>query len=458
MVDLYKQGIKPNYWCWDSHGEEAMSSNNRNTNNMNKEDTSSQSLYIEPQRNPYEYMIFDAIGSEIMGQFEQPIEEPPKFFMICYNLHKDHWDGCDTHSELSMVVRMLSIKAERHILQQSFDEILQVMNEGMPNDNLLIPNFYRAKKLVSKLGMESKGGKDVRLKRTHYLPLTPRLKRLYASMNSAHHMRWPYEHQQVQGVLEHPSDAEAWKHFDLTHPNFSSEPHNVRLGLCADGFAPFGHLVLNIRVGLPHKPKSKIDVYLQPLIDELKLLWEEGWMTAGKLACPYCMERTKAFHLRHGAKTSWFDCHRQFLPNDHLFRRNKDAFYKNRIEKLEPPPRLIGQEIWQRVHMNPMIIDNDEIQILTKLSIFWDLPYWSTNLIRHNLDVMHIEKNVPDYVFNIVMDIKGKTKDNIKARMDLKEYCKRKDLEIHEQSNGRIIKPKANYTFSLEKKEQFVNG
>lgn len=183
-----------------------------------------------------------------------------------------------------------------------------------------------------------------------------------------------------------------------------------------------------------------------------------GWMTAGKLACPYCMERTKAFHLRHGAKTSWFDCHRQFLPNDHLFRRNKDAFYKNRIEKLEPPPRLIGQEIWQRVHMNPMIIDNDEIQILTKLSIFWDLPYWSTNLIRHNLDVMHIEKNVPDYVFNIVMDIKGKTKDNIKARMDLKEYCKRKDLEIHEQSNGRIIKPKANYTFSLEKKEQFVNG
>ena len=35
-----------------------------------------------------------------------------------------------------------------------------------------------------------------------------------------------------------------------------------------------------------------------------------------------------------------------------------------------------------------------------KRSIFWDFPYWSTLLIRHNLDVMHIEKNVFDNVFN----------------------------------------------------------
>ena len=51
------------------------------------------------------------------------------------------------------------------------------------------------------------------------------------------------------------------------------------------------------------------------------------------------------------------------------------------------------------------------------------MPYWSTNLIRHNLDVMHIEKNVFENVFenvfNTVMNIEGKTKDNIKAREDL---------------------------------------
>ena len=33
-----------------------------------------------------------------------------------------------------------------------------------------------------------------------------------------------------------------------------------------------------------------------------------------------------------------------------------------------------------------------------KRSIFWDLPYWGDLLIRHNLDVMHIEKNVFDNV------------------------------------------------------------
>ena len=43
-----------------------------------------------------------------------------------------------------------------------------------------------------------------------------------------------------------------------------------------------------------------------------------------------------------------------------------------------------------------------------KMSIIWELPYWHTNLIQHNLNVMHIEKNIFDNVLNTVMDIKGK--------------------------------------------------
>jgi len=114
-------------------------------------------------------------------------------------------------------------------------------------------------------------------------------------------MRWHYEHQQVEGVLEHPSDAEAWKHFDQKYPEFASESRNVRLGLCSDGFTPFGqsaspyscwpiivtpynlppwmcmstpYLFLTMIIHGRSNPKSKIDVYLQPLIDELKLLWD----------------------------------------------------------------------------------------------------------------------------------------------------------------------------------------
>ena len=39
-----------------------------------------------------------------------------------------------------------------------------------------------------------------------------------------------------------------------------------------------------------------------------------------------------------------------------------------------------------------------------KKSIFFELPYWEHNLVRHNLDVMHIEKNVCD---NIIWTLLG---------------------------------------------------
>ena len=78
-----------------------------------------------------------------------------------------------------------------------------------------------------------------------------------------------------------------------------------------------------------------------------------GWMTSGKLACPYCMEHTKSFILANANKQSLFDCHRQFLPMDHRFRRNKSAFYKNREEHSEPPPTLTGEQLWNRVSLLP---------------------------------------------------------------------------------------------------------
>jgi len=50
------------------------------------------------------------------------------------------------------------------------------------------------------------------------------------------------------------------------------------------------------------------------------------------------------------------------------------------------------------------------------------------NLFRHNLDVMHIENNMFENIFNTVMDIKGKIKDNIKARMDITLFYERMRL------------------------------
>ncbi|XP_057986691.1 uncharacterized protein LOC131171237 [Hevea brasiliensis] len=82
-------------------------------------------------------------------------------------------------------------------------------------------------------------------------------------------------------------------------------------------------------------------------------------------------------------------------------------------------------------------------------SIFWDLPYWSTNMLRHNLDVMHIEKNVFENIFNTVMNVEGKTKDNAKSREDLKEFCHRPELE-RDMATGKY--PKASYTLDKQSK------
>ena len=73
-----------------------------------------------------------------------------------------------------------------------------------------------------------------------YLPIKDRLKRLYQSEKTAAAMRWHAEHTQKEGEINHPSDAKAWKHLNSVYPDFASNPRNVYLGLCTDGFSPFG--------------------------------------------------------------------------------------------------------------------------------------------------------------------------------------------------------------------------
>ena len=148
--------------------------------------------------------------------------------------------------------------------------------------------------------------KAVPVKQLWYLPLTPRLQRLYSSITVTKEMQWHYENPWQLGLLSYPSDDEVWKHFDWIFPNFSCEPRNVRLGFYTDNFSPYGmsgrpyscwpvivtpynlpcwlcmkleYLFLTLIIPGPHNPKAKIDVYLQPLIDELKTLWIEGALT-----------------------------------------------------------------------------------------------------------------------------------------------------------------------------------
>ena len=73
---------------------------------------------------------------------------------------------------------------------------------------------------------------------------------------------------------------------------------------------------------------------------------------------------------------------------------------------------------------------------------------------RHNIDVMHVVKNVGDHLLLTMLDVKDKAKDGISAHEDLKRMNFMKELQLQEL-NGRTVKPKAPFTLSCEEKELF---
>lgn len=91
-----------------------------------------------------------------------------------------------------------------------------------------------------------------------------------------------------------------------------------------------------------------------------------------------------------------------------------------------------------------------------KRSIFFELPYWHKNPLRHNLDVMHIEKNILDSVIGTLLDIPGKTKDHLNARYDLKDLGIWKNLQPKEVNNGKRTKlAKACFSMTAAEKSVF---
>ncbi|WMV49767.1 hypothetical protein MTR67_043152 [Solanum verrucosum] len=62
------------------------------------------------------------------------------------------------------------------------------------------------------------------------------------------------------------------------------------------------------------------------------------------------------------------------------------------------------------------------------------------NLLRHNRDVMHIEKNIVDSILGTLLDIPGKTKNHAKARYDLKDMGIRKNLHPKDTEDSKRTK------------------
>ena len=262
--------------------------------------------------------------------------------------------------------------------------------DACPNDCMLYWKEYANENSCNKCGASrwneypqldseleiSKKDHKVAAKTLRHFPIIPRLQRLFMCSKTSETLRWHEEGRLKDRKLRHPADAQSWKDFDIKHPDFAKDSCNIRLGLASDGFNPFRtmsishstwsvllmtynlppwicmkaeYCMLSLLILGPRSPGNEIDIYLQPLIEELKVLWDlrveaydasnnqtfqmraallwtisdfpayamlSGWSTKGKLACPCCNYGTSSTYLKHSRKMCYM-CHRAFLPMDH---------------------------------------------------------------------------------------------------------------------------------------------
>jgi hypothetical protein len=83
-----------------------------------------------------------------------------------------------------------------------------------------------------------------------------------------------------------------------------------------------------------------MNIFLRPLIEELKELWQgidaydnhlkcrfnlrAAYLCVhSRLNCLVCLDDSDAFRFQHGRKVSFFDYHQRFLPLSHEFRGYK---------------------------------------------------------------------------------------------------------------------------------------
>ncbi|XP_027188715.2 uncharacterized protein [Cicer arietinum] len=430
---------------------------------------------------------------------------------------------------------------EENVLSKSYYETKKIVSglglgyakiHACPNDCVLYWDKYAKYEVCPKCstsrwkttnedvqgnGMKtSERQKKIPAKILRWFPLKPRLQRLYMSSKVAESMRWHHKSRLNDGSLGHPVDSLAWKNFDARYPTFSLDPRNFRLGVASYGFNPFKTMsithstwpVILIPYNLPPlmcmkqpyfmlpllipSPKglgNNIDIYLQPLVQELQELWDDeietfdaykketfqlraavmwtindfptydnlsGWSTKGQYACPCCGIETTSQWLRHGKKICYMG-HRRWLSPKHKWRLNSRDFDGTRELRILPK-RLDGTDILRQIEECREKDLANGAQPWKKKSIFFTLPYWQYNVLRHNLDVMHIEKNVCDNIIGTLLNQEGKSKDNYKAQADLVDMGIRSML--HPQPTPNITTtclPRACYQMTNKEKESFLS-
>ncbi|XP_024010078.1 uncharacterized protein LOC112085202 [Eutrema salsugineum] len=245
--------------------------------------------------------------------------------------------------------------------------------------------------------------KGVPQKVLRYFLIIPRLKRMFRSEQTAKELRWHFTNKSNDGKLCHPVDSVTWDQMNSKYPLFAAESRNIRLGLSTNGFNPFSmkntryscwpvllvnynmapdlcmkkeNIMLSLLIPGPYQPGNSIDVYLEPLIDDLQRLWDIGEQTydafskttftmkamllwtisdlpaygnlaafrvKGKMGCPLCGKHTDSLWLPNSRKHVYM-CHRKGLSPTHSY-HGKKAWFDGKVEYGRKGRILMGHNI-----------------------------------------------------------------------------------------------------------------
>ncbi|XP_075481194.1 uncharacterized protein LOC142521906 [Primulina tabacum] len=459
----------------------------------------------------------------VHGAYDSYAENPNQFHKLLEDSEKPLYPGYDNELPLSMYDAKKSLCA----LGMNYVKI-----HACPNDCILYRKEYESFTSFPicgmsrrKLGKNSTINEGVPAKVLWYFPPIPRFQRWFQQKVISKELTFHADKRICDGYLCHPVDAPSWNIVDHNWPNFASKPRNLRFSISADDINPHNLvssaynywpivmitynlppslcmkrklMMITLLIYGPKQPGNDIDVYLAPLIDDLKFLWDigadtydayrkkifslravllwtindfpaygnmSGCIVKGYHACPICGEETYSTRLKHSRKIAYTG-HRSFLPISHLYIRQKKAFNGNQEFKPAPKP-LTGNEVLERVERinyrlgkmsgKLQLKVGDEKSCWKKKSIFFELKYWKNLHVRHVLDVMHIEKNVCESLIGTLLDITGKTKDGVAARLDLMEMNLRTNL-IPKMGEKRTYFPPTCYTLRKYEKRKFCNS
>ena len=296
-----------------------------------------------------------------------------------------------------------------------------------------------------------------------HFPLIPQLQRMFSSKRLSKLNVWHHFHKSEDGKMRHTADSPQWKfvHTELEpeagNESFGKDPRDMHLGLPLDGMNPYSEKrstqsltpVIVFNYNLPPWMVTKkyfvmlclliptklsltgcnIDVFIQPLVDELQQLWSQigvptrdarahmgmpvfnlravlmwtlhdfpayglisGLTTKGFKACLVCGPHTISRRSRILQKNLYCNCHRRYLPRDHYFRAADAAFDGEANHDIAEEP-LSGNQTIKRGRQSETYIDGGGMETdaefpakmhgVKRVSALYQLPYWRVSDSHH---------------------------------------------------------------------------